>query len=109
MVLAPLNISPSLSTDNIAWRVADYNGGIAIPTGDIRWGTAATSGARTWFHIDSMGLLLEHVVKCGKKIWIFIRDEEGNFLHVNAFKNFELDEANGYQLEAVLLMPGTRL
>lgn len=109
MVLASLNPSPIFSTDLLACRVAGYNGGIGIPTGDIRWGVAATAGARTWFHLDSNGLGLAFKTKCGKKIFIVIHDERGDFHYADAFKDFELDEAKGFRLEVILLMPGTQM
>ena len=48
-------------------------------------------------------------MKCGYKIWFFIRDDEGNFLTINSFADFELDEAKGHQLKVVVLRPGTQL
>ena len=65
--------------------------GIIPPTPDIRWGTASTSGASTWFHIDSNGLGICITLK----IWIFIKDDEGKFFIINLFEDFELDEAKG--------------
>lgn len=109
MVLASLNPPPPFSTDLLACRVVDYNGSIGIPTGDIRWGLAATAGAYTWFHLDCMGLGAAFEPQCGKKVLGVINDAQRNFDYVDVFKNFELDEANGCQLEVVLLMPGTRL
>jgi len=72
-------------------------------------GTAATAGACTWFHIDSNGLGASILLKCGLKIWIFLRDDEGKVCVINCFQDFELDEANGYQLEVIVPRPGTRM
>jgi hypothetical protein len=105
MGLASLDPPPKYSTDLLALRVAGR--GIVPPTPDIRWGTAATSGACTWFHIDSNGLGVFIILKCGLKIWFFIRDDLGEFHAINSFQDFELDEANGHQLEVVVLRPGT--
>ena len=46
---------------------------------------------------------------CGFKIWICIHDEDGRFLEIDALKDFELDDADGYCVEAILLTPGTIL
>jgi hypothetical protein len=108
MVLASLDPQP-FSTDLLALRFANYNRGVTIPIGDIRWGTAGTTGARTWFHLDCNGLGTSNKVQCGEKIWIFITDDDGNLYNINTFKDFELDEAKGYRLEVVLLTPGTCL
>ena len=107
MGLASLDPPPKYSTDLFALRVAGR--GIVPPTPDIRWGTAGTGGAITWFHIDSNGLGVGIALKCGLKIWIFIKDNQGKFHIINSFEDFELDEANGHQLEIVLLRPGTRM
>lgn len=107
MALASLDPPPKFSTDLLALQVAGR--GIVPPTSDIRWGTAATAGACTWFHIDSNGLGASILLKCGLKIWIFLRDDEGKFHAINCFQDFELDETNGYQLEVVVLRPGTRM
>ena len=107
MGLASLDPPPKFSTDLLALQVAGR--GIVPPTSDIRWGTAATGGACTWFHVDSNGLGVFVIMKCGLKIWFFIRDDEGRFLKINAFHDFELDEAKGHQLEVVVLRPGTQL
>ena len=105
MGLASLDPPPKFSTDLLALRVAGK--GIVLPTSDIRWGMVATSGACTWFQIDSNGLGVGVHIKCGLKIWIFLRDDEEEFCKINYFQDFELDEANGHQLEAVVLRPGT--
>ena len=106
MGLASLDPPPKYSTDLLALRVAGR--GIVPPTPDIWWGTAATGGAITWFHIDSNGLGVCFTLKCGLKILIFIKDGEGKFLVINSFEDFELDEAKGHQLEVFLLRPGTK-
>lgn len=105
MGMASLDPPPKYSTDLLALRVAGR--GIVPPISDMRWGTAGTSGACTWFHIDANGLGVFIILKCGLKIWFFLRDDEGKFRIINCFQDFELDEANGYHLEAVVLRPGT--
>ena len=107
MGLASFDPPPKYSTDLLSLRVAGR--GIVPPTSDIRWGTAATSGACTWFHLDSNGLGVSVNLKCRLKIWFFLKDDEGKLNVINCFEDFELDEANGYQLEAVVLRPGTQM
>ena len=107
MNLVSLTPVPKFSIELLAWAstVAES----PPPIGDICFGLAATPGARTWFHIDCMGFLTFIMTMCGFKIWICIRDEDGQFLEIDAFKDFELDDANGYCVKAILLTPGTIL
>jgi hypothetical protein len=107
MNLAPLTPAPKFSTDLLAWASTATRD--APPVGDIRFGLAATPGARTWFHLDCMGFLTFFITMCGLKIWIGIRDEDGRFMEMDAFKDFELDDAHGYLIEAIALTPGTTL
>lgn len=107
MNLASLSPMPKFSTDLLAWAFTAT--GFPPPIGDIRFGLAATPGARTWFHIDSNGFLTFIIVMCGYKIWFCIRDQDGQFMVMDAYKDFELDDARGYYIEAILLTPGTRL
>ena len=105
--IAPVSPTPKFSTDLLAWETASR--AIPPPIGDIRWGLAATAGARTWFHMDSNGFNTFIDVKCGIKVWICIRDQHGKFVSIDAFKDFELDDAGGHRLEVILLTPGSRL
>jgi hypothetical protein len=107
MNLASLTPLPKFSTDLLAWAFTAT--GFPPPVGDIRFGLAATPGARTWFHIDANGFLTFIDIMCGFKIWICIRDEDGRFMAIDAYREFELDDARGYYIEAILLTPGTRL
>lgn len=59
--------------------------------------------------MDSNGFNTFIDVKCGSKAWLSIYDKTGRFNVVDAFKDFKLDEAGDYQIEAILLTPGTRL
>jgi len=56
-----------------------------------------------------MGFLTFIMTMCGLKVWICICDEDGEFLEIDMFRDFELDDADGYCVEAVVLMPGTML
>jgi hypothetical protein len=107
MGTAPVSPTPIFSTDLVAWEMACR--AIPPPIGDIRWGLAATAGARSWFHMDSNGFNTFVDVKCGNKAWMCIRDKSGDFKLTDAFKDFELDDAGDYQIEVILLTPGTRL
>ena len=107
MNLASLSPMPKFSTDLLAWACTATE--FPPPIGDIQFGLAATPGARTWFHIDCMGFLTFVETMCGFKIWMCIRDQDGQFVVVDMFKDFELDDAHGYYIEAILLTPGTRL
>jgi hypothetical protein len=107
MGTAPVSPTPKFSTDLVAWEITSR--GNPPPIGDIRWGLAATPGARTWFHMDSNGFNTFIDIKCGYKGWMCINDKYGHFMSIDAFKDFELDEAGDYQIEVILLTPGTRL
>jgi len=107
MNLASLTPTPKFSTDLLAW--ASTATAVPPPIGDIRFGLAATPGARSWFHIDCMGFLTFIMTMCGLKIWICIRDKDGKFVKIDSFKDFELDDVQGYKVEAILLTPGTCL
>jgi len=107
MPLASVSPTPNFSTDLLAWAVTGTES--PPPIGHIRWGLAATGGARTWFHLDSNGFNTLLMILCGLKVWICIRDQFGRFVSIDAFKDFELDDAGGYQIEIILLTPGTRL
>ena len=107
MGTAPVSPTPKFSTDLVAWEITSR--GTPPPIGDIRWGLAATPGARTWFHMDSNGFNTFIDIKCGFKAWMCINDQDGHFTSIDAFKDFELDDASDYQIEVILLTPGTRL
>lgn len=111
MSRASLDPIPKFSSDLIAWEASQgyVESDANIPMADIRWGEAATAGACTWFHIASNGFGNEIRLKCGKRILIFIQDQHGEFIIINAFNKFELDRPGHNKIEVVLLMPGTRL
>lgn len=107
MGTAPVSPTPKFSTDLVAWEITGR--GIPPPIGAIRWGLAATGGAQTWFHMDSNGFNTFIDVKCGYKAWLSIYDKYGHFQLIDAFKDFVLDEPGNFQIEVILLTPGTRL
>jgi hypothetical protein len=96
------------------------------PTGDNYWELVATTGARSWMHIDADGLATRFVVMCGSK-WIVIGrppladedgDEEGDE-YINHFfsdrrlftGDFAVEDASSapWKFEALYLAPGTAL
>lgn len=107
MGTAPVSPTPKFSSDLVAWE--NTSRGIPPPIGDIRWGLAATPGARSWFHMDSNGFNTFIDVKCGFKAWMCLYDKSGCFNLIDAFKDFELDDPHDFQLEVILLTPGTHL
>jgi len=44
-----------------------------FPIDDTIWGTAATSGATTWFHIDDSGFATIVKIMAGSKYWVTSR------------------------------------
>ena len=99
-----------------------------FPVGDIRWGLAATKGARHWIHIDSDGFGTYLDVQCGGKWWITFNPpaekDKAAFADVFQFlDNFETNAEDGsywalaaqnnettaWIAEAIYLSPGTRL
>jgi hypothetical protein len=113
--------SHPFSTDAAAWNgtkgAANCEGKKPLPLSSIRWGIAATTGASHWWHVDSDGFGTYIDVKAGLKWWIVARRKgTGNgfesFGEVGTFMgSFHTDEPNDdmWDLEAVILHPGTRL
>ena len=114
------------STDSVAWRGTkgwrDCDEMVLPPTADIRWGLAATTGALHWWHIDSDGFGTYIDVKAGMKWWIVARPKDSTRLSHQDFTQFartdifmtsdyRMEEPckSMWNLEAVLLTPGTRL
>lgn len=115
------------STDSVAWRGTkgwpDCNDQALPPAADIRWGLAATTGALHWWHIDSDGFGTYIDVKAGKKWWVVAKpkgrlpDQVGcdfsDFAHIDLFteSHYEVEDPclTLWDLEAILLTPGTRL
>lgn len=107
------------SSDVEAWRITEglpfCDEDAQYPTADMRWGLAATAGARHWIHIDSDGLSTSVDQLCGRKLWIlYTPDDEYSadiFGDIDQFFNdFDVTNPPKYwSAEAVLLQPGTRL
>jgi hypothetical protein len=77
------------------------------------WGLAATAGAMSYFHIDANGLATWIDVKTGSKYWILAKPKKPlNFAAISLFTDRYDQEAvnqDKWDLEAVLLLPGSRL
>lgn len=110
------------STDSVAWNGTKGSLNCEIerapPIGDIRWGIAATAGAIHWWHVDSDGFGTYVDTKAGLKWWIVGRRKgrlPSNFESFGEIRTFseeyELEQSNLniWDLEAVILHPGTRL
>lgn len=102
---------------------------VQFPVGRMRWGLAATRGARHWIHIVSDGLGTFVDVKCGTQWWIIFGPPENQGKYAFGSVEMFLDDfdTNGIQegrfwidgdgnrrdnawvAEAVLLSAGSRL
>jgi hypothetical protein len=124
-------VEPSgMSSEIEAWQVTEgkpfCERTLAFPTGQMRWGLAATAGARHWIHIDSDGMGTYIDVQCGGKWWILFCPPDGQtkltFSWVETFLGqFDIKSQAGrwdtkntlvndlWVAEAIYLAPGTRL
>jgi hypothetical protein len=86
-----------------------------FPTADMRWGLAATKGARHWIHIDSDGMGTIVDVLCGARWWLLFTPAEEydltNFGDIDQFfHQFDVTKPPAHwDVEAVYLQPGIRL
>lgn len=108
------------STDSAAWDVTRGAAGYSMenerPSANFRWGLGATSGAISWWRVDSNGCGTYIDTKAGTKWWMVARRKGSkvqSFAEVMEF--FEsIYDADGqskeiWDLEAVILPPRTRL
>jgi hypothetical protein len=116
--LSSINKS-GFSSDVEAWLITEglpyCDEESLYPSGDVKWGLAATAGAYHLIHIDCDGLGTVVDPITGKKVWAFFTPEEdvslSAFGDIDQFFN-EFDVTNPpcyWDAEAVLLEPGTRL
>lgn len=86
---------------------------VPFPVMSCRWGLAATSGAFHLWHVDCNGFGTYIDTQVGYKWWVIARPKQpSDFSGTSLFtQEFELNEANEelWDLEAVLLVPGSRL
>lgn len=108
----------SFATDVKAWTrtLRSNNQADEYPTTSTRWGIAATSGSYHRWHVDTDGFGTWLDCKTGGKVWFIAIPKAGNgFTQFAARDLFQADysmESNNLHLwnvEAVLLTPGTRL
>ena len=108
-----------LSSEVEAWRLTEglpfCRDKALYPTAAMRWGLAATAGARHWLHLDCDGLGTVVDLLCGSKWWILLKPhlygEPDSTAHIDLFlDNFDPSVVvKTWDAEAVLLTPGTRL
>ena len=100
--------------------IATLNGmgwkpGMSLHNEDFRWAIASLKGAFHGFHLDSDGLGTFIQALFGSKWWILASPKPGSnadFAKINTFLagNFNLDEVlEEWQLEAIILAPGSKL
>lgn len=110
----------AFASDLAAWQATTGEPGCSAkatrPTGDMRWGLCATCGAWHTHHIDSNGSGTFINCEDGLKLWITsdhsvagnpVLEEIGIFFD----KDFNVDEGAPtlWDLEAIVLVPGTRM
>jgi uncharacterized protein YceK len=106
-----------LSSDRFAWQCTlegpMCKKRVEYPVTETAWGLAGTSGATSYFHIDANGFATWIDVKVGSKYWILARPkQELDFASIDLFTgSYDQECANEdkWDLEAILLLPGTRL
>jgi hypothetical protein len=87
---------------------------ISFPMASTRWGLAATSGAHHLWHIDCNGFCTYIDTQTGMKWWIVAKPKLGSmhFSDATLFtEQYDISAANleKWDLEAVLLLPGSRM
>ncbi|KAH6891575.1 hypothetical protein BKA70DRAFT_1119956, partial [Coprinopsis sp. MPI-PUGE-AT-0042] len=89
----------------------------SYPSGHTQWGLLAYNGALHYLHIDAEGFGTWIDVKCGAKLWVIAyppsNDQSLSLSNIDAYQLgsqlFCGEPPEGWTLEAVVLMPGTRL
>jgi hypothetical protein len=106
----------SFSSDHAAWMQtlsAPFSKDIvAVPVGDIRWGSCATASAfiNALSKRDGLGTVIDPID--GLRVWFSAPDPSNIFHPVNSFiQDFNLDKhtEGSSNIEAIILEPGTRL
>jgi hypothetical protein len=110
----PMGFASDLAAFNATVDLPMCGRTVLFPVMSTRWGLAATSGAHHLWHIDCNGLCTYIDTQTGSKWWIVARPKDGfdHFSHTTLFtEDFQIDAANlnKWDLEAVLLLPGSRL
>lgn len=108
----------SISSDLIAFAATldlPFCGrAVGFPVFSCQWGITATQDAHHLWHIDCDGLATYIDTQAGAKWWVLARPKEEHyaFSGVNTFSvDYRLNRANQekWSLEAILLLPGSRL
>jgi len=87
---------------------------IGFPVSSCRWGIAATQDAHHLWHLDCNGFATYIDTQAGAKWWVVAHPKEGrdSLSNINTFSGgYDLSGANDEKwfLEAILLLPGSRL
>jgi hypothetical protein len=87
---------------------------VEYPVVETVWGLAATTGAVSFFHLDTNGFATWIDVCAGAKYWILARPKKHHdFAKMTLFTKHSYDQEGPnedyWDLEAVLLLPGTHL
>ena len=87
---------------------------VSFPMASTRWGLAATSDAHHLWHIDCNGFCTYIDTQTGAKWWIVGKPKPGSshFSDTALFMDeYDMSQPNldRWDLEAVLLLPGSRL
>lgn len=109
-----------LSSDLAAWEATSWrkmSENEEFPVRHMRWFLAATKGATHNWHIDSNGTATIVESDNGPKIWIVANNKEGDteqsFSKIDFFSppGFDITKPckEKWTLEAIILMPGSRL
>lgn len=109
-----------IATDALAWKLALKNAEgdmVVYPFADLKWGLCGTSGSSSTGHQDPDGHPTGLDVMTGAKWWIIFRPKGSKdfkeFAYVSQYLSghFDIDKATCelWDIEAVLLTPGTRL
>jgi len=120
--LLPLAAEPAgrekFSSDTAAWTETmdepPFIDEVHMPTGDTRWGQVSTSGAFEGFQLVGEGFGFYVDVLDGSQWCIVPRpspEESYRFADVDLFlsQDFLQHGMGDWELEAILLVPGTRL
>jgi hypothetical protein len=110
----PTSFASDLAAFNATVDLTTCSRNILFPVASTRWGLAATSGAHHLWHIDCDGFCTYIDTQAGQKWWIVARPKNGSadFSRTTLFtEHFDINTANlnKWDLEAVLLLPGSRM
>ena len=110
----PTSFASDLAAFSATVDLPMCNRTVSFPMASTRWGLAATSGAHHLWHIDCNGFCTYIDTQTGSKWWIVAKPKPGSlhFSEATLFtEEFDINKANleKWDLEAVLLLPGSRL